>query len=244
MRNQLQTMILVMLCILMTSTHAGEITSPVRLATLGPGTANFPGLLAYQGPVLTGYFSTLFSCAGSQMGIEFTFQGAPFARAQRYAQSGAAQGFFPANITEARDEFATASTPIISDAKTLITRTDYQAANPQQPLSYIGVMRGAYFELSLAEALDHPVVLVDSYEQLARMLHTGRIGGLVASETFIKSAFSAITGMPPLHFRPLEQAPMHAYFTHEFLSQHPAFLTQFNHAVELCRPEAAQQLHN
>lgn len=224
-------------------TARAELPTEVRLQTLGPDSANFPGLLSYQENELQGRYPLLFKCVGDPLHIHFKFTGMPFVRAQRNVEAGDVDGFFPANLTARRDQFAEPSAALMADYKVLLSRPDFQPSNPQQLLSYVGVMRGAHYELALAESLNHPIAVVDSYEQLARMLQTARIGALVASEMFIDATLSTQSDMLPLTRKRLEQAPMHAYFSKAFLAQFPAFLPAFNLALDECRePPASEAL--
>jgi polar amino acid transport system substrate-binding protein len=239
--GRLGQVLLVLLCA--GQVAKAELPIEVRLQTLGPDTANFPGLLTYEEGQLQGHFPKLFQCVGEDLKIRFTFTGMPFVRAQRNVEAGDVHGFFPANLTARRDQFAEPSAALTADYKVLLSRPDFQPSNPQQLLSYVGVMRGAHYEQALAESLNHPIAVVDSYEQLARMLQTARIGALVASEMFIDATLSTQADTPPLTRKRLEQAPMHAYFSKAFLGRYPAFLPAFNQALNECRePLAGESL--
>lgn len=227
---------------LLSAELASSPVAEIRLQTLGPDTARFPGLLHYEtdsdGTLqLRGRYRDLLDCTAGQMGMTIAYTGKPFIRAQRDAVSGQIHGFFPANRTARRNSFAIPSEPLFNDRKVLLSRPEFLLGShdPQQPTNYVGVMRGAQYEQALAETLEHPLSVVDSYEQLLKMLETRRVGAIVVSEMFINSTLSYLEVKADLRRSILEPAPMYAYFSQAFVDQHPGFLSQFNIALDQCR---------
>lgn len=231
---------LLLLCLWANMAHAAMLH--IQLQTLGPKTALFPGLLYYapdaQGQLqLRGRYRDLLDCTASHMSIEIHYSGKPFARAQRDAEEGQIQGFFPANHTHHRDQFAIMSAPLFNDRKIVLHRAEFHRGSTpsDSPLAFVGVMRGAQYEQAVAETLGHPIAVVDSYHQLIRMIDSGRLGAMVGSEMFIHSALSRIQLTHPLMQQPLQEAPMYAYFAQSFIEAHPGFLSRFNQALDRCR---------
>lgn len=229
--------------ILLTPGLAASPVAEIRLQTLGPDTARFPGLLYYDTTPdgrseLRGHYPDLLDCTAAQMGIRLIYSGKPFIRAQRNAESGQIHGFFPANRTARRNHFAVASAPLLNDRKVLLARPEFTLGDKDAKIltHYVGVMRGAQYEQALAETLEHPLSVVDSYEQLLKMLETRRLGAIVVSEMFINSTRSYLHVDTPLSTTVLEEAPMYAYFSQAFIDDQPGFLDQFNAALDQCRP--------
>ncbi|AFU98180.1 substrate-binding periplasmic protein [Simiduia agarivorans] len=231
-----------LLLFLVLPAQAADPLTEIRLQTLGPDTARFPGLLHYETDAngtlaLRGRYRDLLDCTASQLGIRVVYTGKPFIRAQRDAVSGQIHGFFPANRTARRNSFAIPSEPLFEDRKVLLARPEFSKGtkDPRKLTNYIGVMRGAQYEQALAETLEHPLSVVDSYEQLLKMLETRRVGAIVVSEMFINSTLTYLDIKVDLRTKVLEQAPMYAYFSQAFVDQYPTFLDQFNNALDHCR---------
>jgi len=217
--------------------RADQSYPTVQLQTLHQVSSGWKTLLYVDNNILSGRFRDLIDCSFEKIPFQVSYGFGPFSRIQRQVKTNRADGYFPANLTVERLEYATPSIALIDDQKVLI-RT---VTKPLNRNLRIAAMRGATQELEIARRFSDLVFPINNYNQLIAMLHTGRIDAIVGSQLF----FSVTDEFEKLDHRfitqHLESSSMRAFFGNDFLKKNPTFLNQFNAALALCTETEKRQ---
>jgi ABC-type amino acid transport substrate-binding protein len=213
----------------------GEENPPVRLDT----SIEEPYQVVVDGE-LGGQSVTVLECIFNRLQQPYQIQLTSLSRARQNVSRQIADGFFSSAPDSQVDGYAQLSAP-------LLTEKWYWYALEAQVLTRpiwdrelrIGSVLGSN-SLTWLEARGIPVVQkVPRQEQLIELLRRGRIDLFLADGNAMRSALAQLSLSQPLQQRFVRYAPLGVYFAHDFLQQHPDFLSAFNRRVEDCAPSGS-----
>jgi polar amino acid transport system substrate-binding protein len=219
-------------CLLASHSAAAE---PVRLATHDQ--APYGTYLADK--TFDGVAVQVISCVMRKMGRAYAIQVYPWERAQKMAEWGEVDGFFPATIKPERLVWADASA-VIADQKWVWYLPINSKLDPLSPTFKTTAKVGAHFgsnRLKMLEAENYNVVFKPLTDELLLTgLVRGRADAILGGNLAIASAMKE-QGVDPKSYRTVVATdnPLHAYFGRKFLAANPAFIKQFDSWIPSCR---------
>lgn len=216
------------------SAVAAEL-SPVRIATHDqPPYGTYMPDKSFDGVAVK-----VVACVLKRMRRAYVLEVYPWERAQKLAERGEVDGFFPATIKPERLVWAQA-TDVIASQKWIW----YLPINSKQdPLSAdfkTNAKVGAHYgsnRLKMLEAAGFNVVLKpQTDEQLLKAFVLGRADAILGGDLAIAEAMKE-QDVNPRNFRMVVASdnPLSAYFGKKFLKNEPNFISQFNAQIDHCR---------
>lgn len=177
-------------------------------------------------------------CAFGRLGVPLEVRVLPWARAQEEARNGAADGFFGASRSAARDEWAVLSTPVAPQQ----WRWYLLAGNPLDPAqasfreqaavaSYVGANMLAWLEQEGYRVASRPP---DTPALLASLV-AGRVDAVLANNLVMDRLLAGQGLQQRVRSHLAQDKPLGVYFTRRFLAGRPGFLAGFDAAVAACR---------
>ncbi len=211
---------------------------PVRLATHDQAPY---GSYIGEGPErrFDGIAVRVLTCAFKAMGRPLAIEVYPWERAQRMAEAGEVQGFFPATLRAERLVWAAASEQVAEQKWVWYWRTGTDW-NPQRTDFRERAQVGAHLgsnRLKLLEQDGYQVVLKPATDAaLLRAFLAGRADAILGGNLAIAEAMKQQqVDASRLQSAVAQDNPLFAYFGRAFLQQEPDFLGRFNAALPACR---------
>lgn len=214
---------------------AGFAAEPIRIATHDQ--APYGTYLADK--TFDGVAVQVVACVLRKMGRAYAVEVYPWERAQRLAERGDVDGFFPATIKPERLVWAEAS-GVIADQKWVWYLPLESKFDPLSPTFKTMARVGAHFgsnRLKMLEAEHYNVVFKPQTDELLLTgLVRGRADAILGGNLAVAAAMKD-QGIDPKHYRMVvaQDNPLHAYFGRQFLAANPGFMKQFDSRIASCR---------
>ncbi len=178
-------------------------------------------------------------CVLQRMGRTYSVEVYPWERAQKLAEKGDVDGFFPATIKPERLVWAEAS-GAIADQKWVWYLPLDSKLDPLSPAFKTTARVGAHFgsnRLKMLEAENYNVVFKPQTDELLLTgLVRGRADAILGGNLAVAAAMKE-QGVDPKRYRMVvaQDNPLHAYFGRQFLAANPGFMKQFDARIPSCR---------
>ena len=180
------------------------------------------------------------NCVFKRMNRPVHIEVFPWERAQKLAEQGGVDGFFPATLKPERLVWAGVS-DVIADQKWVWYMLPASKLDPAAPDFKANAKVGAHFGSNRLKTLleeGYQVVLQPPTDgQLIKGLMAGRTDAVLVGDLAVAEAMKE-QNLKPADFRTVvaKDAPLHAYFGKKFLEgDDPAFLKKFNAQIAKCR---------
>ena len=211
-------------------------TPPVRLATHDQ--APYGTYMADKS--FDGVAVRVMNCVFKRMNRPLQLEVYPWERAQKLAERGEIDGFFPATMKPERLAWAGAS-DVIADQKWVWYMLPASKFDPAAPDFKATAKVGAHFGSNRLKTLleeGYQVVMQPPTDgHLLKSLLAGRTDAVLVGDLAVAEAMKE-QNLNAADFRTLvaKDAPLHAYFGKQFLQgEDPAFLKKFNAQIGKCR---------
>ncbi|WP_430462328.1 hypothetical protein ACQUQU_05910 [Thalassolituus sp. LLYu03] len=183
---------------------------------------------------LSGMSVDILQCVFAAMDKPFEVQLLPWARAVEDLRSQSTDGIFTAMPASELDHRASLSYPFALEKWYW-----YGDGANHKGQRIVGGIRSSNQVTWLENSGDHVDVLVNSLDQLVKLLQTGRINTLLADERTMHEQLLEL-GLPDTAFPKVfsRYMPLGIYFSNRFLNERPGFLTDFNQHMKNCAPDA------
>ena len=175
-------------------------------------------------------------CVFDQLPQQVAFREAPLRRAQHNLLTNKVDGYFGLPFDPGISKVAEPTTPLLIrkwnsysyDEKLL-------ALDLQDPQLRIGVVDGGNPLNWLLEQGIHPLLRVQSAEQLLELLQKDRLDIVLTDEYSMQRALLSAPELPQLASRFQRYVALSVYFSKHFLQSNPDFLTHFERSTEQCQ---------
>ena len=214
---------------------AVSAAEPIRIATHDQ--APYGTYLADK--TFDGVAVQVMACVLQKMKRTYSIQVYPWERAQKMAEKGDVDGFFPATIKPERLVWAEAS-GAIADQKWVWYLPLDSKLDPSSPAFKTAARVGAHVgsnRLKMLEAESYNVVFKPLTDELLLTgFVRGRADAILGGNLAIAAAMKE-QGIDPKNYRTVvaQDNPLHAYFGRKFLGANPGFMKQFDSRLASCR---------
>lgn len=224
------------LCLALLVSLSVRANEPVQLRT----SESPPYQLLVNGE-LSGVSVGILQCVLKRMDWPYNIHLLPWARAIEDLKQQATDGIFTTAPEAALDRMATMSDPFALEKWHWFYRhqPDGNAFSPQGKT--LGVIRSSNAASWLRQQGLPAAIEVNAMPQLIHLLQNGRIDAFLGDEQVVRDQL-VIMKLPADIFSAefSHYMPLGIYFSHDFLSRHPAFLSSFNRHLGHCAPTALQ----
>lgn len=211
------------------------------------GTQDRPPYTWPQDGKPAGPFDKVVVCALESMGVEYSIDFLPWARAQSMTQRGQLDGFYAGSQNAERDSYATASRFIGKQNWAYF----YLADVINQPIDdeYLKNARvGAYLGSNMAQWLKTKGVKV-AYrpvepEMLLEGLIRDRADIILANEAAMLKLTEKTNRSAYIDHQVVVSKPIAVYFGKTYLNENPNFINAFNQAASQCLPEESLVIYS
>lgn len=188
--------------------------------------------------VVTGSAINIVECAMKELNRAHSINVLPWVRAQKLVEQGEFAAFFVASQNEARNKYATLSTPLFDSSwvwflpKTSTLDPSSQAFIDQ---ASVGGVFGTNMYSWLKKDFEH-VVIKTGADELFRLLSVDRLDAVLLTKPMFIDSVKRL-GLQESNFRSVvaKERPLGVYFSNDFLAKNPEILSRFNHSVKTCR---------
>ncbi len=192
-----------------------------------------------NGKSLSGTSVESIQCILEKIDIDYTIKLAPWKRAQHHLKIGKSDGYFTSMSFDKVNKYGVLSAPIALE-KWYIYFKNKELRKKESFLKNtnsikFGVIRGSSQSLWLKENGYYIFQIVNTYEQLIKLLNIGRIDAYLADEkTFRDESF--IYNLKSNHFfsKFHRYTPLGVYFSKKFLETKAKFMADFNKNIDSC----------
>lgn len=194
-----------------------------------------------EGDTLKGIAVDRMDCILSRMGWRSKMHVVPWKRAQRDVETGQSDAYFSATHSDALDQHATLSDPLILEkwywyaTDKALLKWDTEAKSKR----LVGVILGANTENWVERQGFQYYRTFQDVRQLVGSLLLGRLEMFLADQRTLKEVLAEWpeSERAKIHSRFSRYTPLGVYWSHKFLEAHHGFLKKFNREVVTCAPE-------
>ena len=177
-------------------------------------------------------------CSLQNMNISLKVVVLPWKRAERAVITDEVDGFFAASQNSVRDSFAVMSVTIAEQKWQWFILKNNRLA-PHQPdfkanatvAGFIGSNMLYWLGQNTFNITSRPLDTQGLYKLLIRK----RVDAVLANNYVMQAIMQDAAETPPIKIYTLKDKPLSVYFSKYFTSKYPAFITDFNRHVRLCR---------
>lgn len=194
-----------------------------------------------QNGLLRGYSVAVLNCVFERIGVGYGLAIAPRQRNRQMVQSGQADGFFLARISDVMDEYAVASKPLALEKWVWVSlygsADDPHISQAPDPDGFatVGAILGSNEAEWLEEQGFKDLMRVPSLASLVAQVTAGRVDyALVDKKSFEIARNELSLGADKFMLQFERYAPLVVYFSKRYVAAHPDLLGKLNVVLEFC----------
>ncbi len=185
---------------------------------------------------------SILRCIFNLMQLEYSVTQTPTLRAEKQLSSNKVFGVVTTIPFKEIEENTVLSAPLVLEKWSWYFKaTDLLSPTIDQHLLNVGAINSSNQAIWLQSQGYKNLTLVDSYEQLLKLLEKQRIDVFIADQVPLQNALKKTTDIK-VKSKFLNYIPKGVYFSRAYVKDHPNFMGRFNHSVYSCTPEVIELL--